>query len=162
MFNDDNFRFPSRPIKIVETPPQDEGDDSEDKSGSEEGEINLVPNWIQNALPNSTAWKFEPSKKYVVNSALQKKINLSNLDTADKILKLIAAFQSVPEMDSATFIIALQQASYEYYSMPLSCILQRYVEGEKIEWEKPDHNLQDDVSTSNTFNPHSSKYKSEQ
>jgi len=161
MFND-NFRFPSRPIKIVETPPQDEGEDGEDKSGSKEGEINLVPNWIQNALPNSTAWKFESSNKYVVNPALQKKIKLSNLDTTDKILKLIAAFESVPEMDLATFTFALQQACYEYYSMPLSCVLQQHIRGEKIEWEKPEPNLKNEISNDNALNPHLAKYKLEQ
>lgn len=133
MFNKESYRFPSRPVKIVETTPLEEGDD-EDKSGSEEGEINLVPTWIQNALPNTSAWKYHSVKKYVFNSLLQKKINLENLDTSDKILKIISAFESVPEMDSATFIIALQQASYEIHSMPLSCIIQQHVNGEKISW----------------------------
>lgn len=134
MLNKESYRFPSRPVKIVETPPSEEGGDDDEKSGSEEGEINLVPNWIQNALPNTSAWKFDSVKKYVFNSLLQKKINLENLDTSDKILKIISAFESVPEMDSATFIIALQQASYEIYSMPLSCIIQQHVNGEKILW----------------------------
>lgn len=132
MPNNENYRFPSRPVKIVEITPLEEGDD--DQSGSEEGEINLVPAWIQNTLPNTSAWKYEPMKKYVFNSLLQKKINLENLDSSDKILKIIAAFESVPEMDSATFIMALQQASHEIYSMPLSCIIQQHVNGEKIIW----------------------------
>lgn len=133
MLNKESYRFPSRPVKIVETPPLEEGSE-DDQSGSEEGDINLVPTWIQNALPNTSAWKYHSVKKYVFNSLLQKKINLENLDTSDKILKIISAFESVPEMDSATFIIALQQASYEIYSMPLSCIIQQHVNGDKISW----------------------------
>lgn len=159
MLNKESYRFPSRPVKIVETPPSEEGGDDE-KSGSEEGEINLVPNWIQNALPNTSAWKFDSVKKHVFNSLLQKKINLENLDTSDKILKIISAFESVPEMDSATFIIALQQASYEIYSMPLSCIIQQHVNGEKILWGANLDNNENEIEKPTPLN-HSIKHKTD-
>lgn len=157
MLNKESYRFPSRPVKIVETAPLEEGED-DDKSGSEEGEINLVPTWIQNALPNTSAWKYHSVKKYVFNSLLQKKINLENLDTSDKILKIISAFESVPEMDSATFIIALQQASYEIYSMPLSCILQQHINGDKISWGATLDESENKVETPVPIN-HTNKHK---
>ena len=89
---------------------------------------------------------------------MQKKINLENLDTSDKILKIISAFESVPEMDSATFIIALQQASYEIYSMPLSCILQQHINGDKISWGATLDESENKVETPVPIN-HTNKHK---
>lgn len=151
MSNNDNFRFPSRPVKIIETPPPEEGDN--DESGRGEGEINLVPNWIQNALPNTSAWKYEPSKKYVFNSALQKKISLENLNTSDKILKIVAVFENIPEMDSSSFIIALQQASYQIYSMPVSRLITEHINGEKITWGMNIENNENKVEEPTPLNP---------
>lgn len=142
--DDDDIVFPTREVKrrAFESSPvndTDEGDEGSESSGSR----NFSPPWF---LPEPGAWLYEKSKKFVYHKALSKKILLEDLNSSQKVIRLLVALENDKNMDADGLIIALEEAAYDCFHKSLSSVLSDFSDGTAIQWntafeEKKENNF---------------------
>lgn len=141
MSDDKDFHFPRRPVKIIidESRLTDEDEAGDAEGGS--GEPSLEPSWAN--LPEPGSWLYNPERGIIYHKAKNKKIELKKLNSASKIIQLLAVLEKEKGLDVDGLIIALQEASFDCYQKSLSTILSETMDGEPIEWKSTSKNSKD-------------------
>lgn len=142
--DDDDIVFPTREVKRREFEQSAENENEEGDEGSDSsGSRNLSPPWF---LPEPGAWLYERNKKFVYHKALSKKILLEDLNSSQKVIRLLVALENDKHMDADGLIIALEEAAYDCFQKTLSNVLSDFSDGSAIQWkntyqEKRDNNF---------------------
>lgn len=133
------FRFPPLPKEEPPVPVSRGHSDEEESSGGKTGmgDIEFVPEWVDEAFRTNMLWQFEPARNIIVNKSFKKMIKLTSLDTSYKILTTLTHFEQHPDMDYQGLVFALQKASFHNYQMSLSQLVENFPEGEIIKWDMP-------------------------
>lgn len=138
------FRFPPAVDRsgdpVVEAdpslfePPQEEVED-EEEGGSEGGAGDaLVP---PPPPPLPIEWVFVPQNGTLRSEGLRKKIDLTDLDTSSKIIRLLSVFEVRPDLQAASLSQALSAACQHRFGMSVEQLIAAYPNGAVIPWKPP-------------------------
>lgn len=122
----ETFRFPVRPVGWSEPVDEEYGDDEGDGGDDSSGGPRLLPGWA-----------YLPEIMQLQHQHLKKKINLSDLDTGMKIIRLLAALERRLDLDVDGLIDALEMASMDCHGIGLSELVSAQGPSSRIVWQAP-------------------------
>lgn len=79
-------------------------------------------------------WEYRVESGFLENQILKKKIDLRNLNDANKIGRLLALCRDNPKMSFDSLVRALEKASWTVFDMELRDLLKCYPSGTVLPW----------------------------
>lgn len=134
--------LPTFPSRAMVAPPvaEEEGKGDGDGEGGEEGSggsgggpgFRNEPDAAQ--LAEWGGWEFSEEGNALIHRSLRKRVRLSNLDDAEKIMRMIAVLEDRADLDPTSFVRALEVAARKHYQKSLVVVLREHPEGARLHW----------------------------